>query len=181
MRLHATRRIAAGEEIFLIYTDYDESRAVRQKRLKLMYKFDCVCTACALPDAKAIRESDARRAVIKKWRATNTPKDSFLNWLWLPNDKTPPPETFFAPTLEAADAYVKENLSAPLSILETICGMYAALGDEQKYREWGARAIDRIRVDEKSEKDSRILREYLARVIDPKSILYWGEKAFLKG
>ena len=171
MRLYATRRIAAGEEIFLLYTDDDEPRAVRQKRLKLMYKFDCVCAACALPDAQAIRESDTRRAVIKKSKATKEPKDSFLNWLWLPKDKTPPAETFFVPSLKVAEAYAQENLLAPFSVLETVCGMYAALGDEQKYREWGAKAIDRIKVDERSQKDPRILREYLARVKDPRSIL----------
>ncbi|KAG5341918.1 hypothetical protein C0989_007080 [Termitomyces sp. Mn162] len=49
LRLHATRSITAGEELFISYTDNCKPRAERQEDLR-PYGFKCACGACSDPD-----------------------------------------------------------------------------------------------------------------------------------
>ncbi|KAJ7496732.1 hypothetical protein FB451DRAFT_1456312 [Mycena latifolia] len=58
-RLHALRRIVAGEEITVGYTDLAAPRAQRRADLA-RYAFECACATCGLPEAA----SDARRVAI---------------------------------------------------------------------------------------------------------------------
>ena len=64
MTVHATRAIAAGDELFLTYlgTDRDApGRVERQALLRNHFCFNCACSLCALPEEHS-RASDERRA-----------------------------------------------------------------------------------------------------------------------
>ena len=62
--VHATRPIAAGEELELTYLGTDRDAPGRRERQALLedhFGFRCGCALCSLPDAQALR-SDSRRA-----------------------------------------------------------------------------------------------------------------------
>ncbi|TLD28165.1 hypothetical protein PspLS_03984 [Pyricularia sp. CBS 133598] len=56
---HATRDIAAGEELTISYIDSYSSRQVRQERLKRNWGFTCTCPHCSLSEAMG-KLSDSR-------------------------------------------------------------------------------------------------------------------------
>lgn len=58
---HATRAIAAGEELTISYVDATRARAVRQERCRRSWGFRCTCAHCALPPPLA-NASDFRLA-----------------------------------------------------------------------------------------------------------------------
>lgn len=61
----ALRDIEAGEELCICYTELFSSRAERQRKGKLGFGFNCMCTACTLPEI-AQTASDERRDSIQR-------------------------------------------------------------------------------------------------------------------
>ncbi|KAI0719680.1 SET domain-containing protein [Fomitopsis betulina] len=61
----ALRDIEAGEELCICYTELFSSRAERQRKGKLAFGFNCMCTACTLPEI-AQAASDERRDSIQR-------------------------------------------------------------------------------------------------------------------
>ena len=57
MRLFATRRIAAGDQLFDSYVDIEEPVAVRRKNLVEIFRFHCDCPACEKESGLAEVES----------------------------------------------------------------------------------------------------------------------------
>ncbi|MBW0486540.1 hypothetical protein O181_026255 [Austropuccinia psidii MF-1] len=67
--VHVTKRIRAGEEIFLPYFDSKLPREDRQTLLLQAYRFNCTCAVCSLDEHKS-KESDSRITRINSLKAT---------------------------------------------------------------------------------------------------------------
>lgn len=61
----ALRDVEEGEELCIFYLAGFETRAVRRRKLKLTFGFDCRCEACSL-SGEALKASDARRTMLAK-------------------------------------------------------------------------------------------------------------------
>ncbi|KAJ6456337.1 SET domain-containing protein [Mycena vitilis] len=77
-RLVALHDIAPGEEITIGYTEVAAPRDTRRAALREKYRFECECATCELPKGSA-KESDARRAAIRKYMTGMLEGERFLD------------------------------------------------------------------------------------------------------
>ena len=59
--LIASRDICAGDEINDCYIDLRADRSSRRSLLKQLYRFDCCCAACSLPEGPLLAADDKAR------------------------------------------------------------------------------------------------------------------------
>ncbi|KAK1234084.1 hypothetical protein PQX77_002720 [Marasmius sp. AFHP31] len=128
-QIRATRKVEAGEELFIAYINVLEPYTKRRKSLDV-YKFRCACEACHNPGP-----FDARR---RAYNSAQISSKEVSNWaardLYLPDDHVIKKALKQVQMLEDDKL---ENSPYYESHLIIILNSYLTLGDLAKSKEWG--------------------------------------------
>ncbi|PSN73304.1 SET domain-containing protein [Corynespora cassiicola Philippines] len=125
--VHATRPIAAGEEILISYTSPIELTDARQEHLNGGFHFTCTCPRCTKKEATdaTIREMQAMQASLNDWSASSPATPKLAEKL--------------------VQIYRKEGLEGFLDIPYGFAALsYNAVGDFQKATKYAALARETI-------------------------------------
>ncbi|KAL0580424.1 hypothetical protein V5O48_001577 [Marasmius crinis-equi] len=128
-QIRATRKVEAGEELFIMYTDNTRPYAERKQQLDL-FKFRCTCDHCSNPE-----RSDARR---EAYASAMIPRSAFTEWV---TQKLHLPDNHIVnkclKQIQMLEEDGLENSPWYKDHLTMILYSYIVLGDRAKAKEWG--------------------------------------------
>ncbi|KAF8516572.1 hypothetical protein BU17DRAFT_76629 [Hysterangium stoloniferum] len=141
--LYALRPIRAGEEITITYIDPTHPQSDRVAKLQQNYRFTCDCPHCSLVLDDQVQKSNEARMQLRDWFHTHP---TFTKWH---TDLCRSDDTVISSHLAALDLIDQEGMHGLQGLfLEEIALCYAVLGDEEQFKYWGQRFVERCRVED---------------------------------